>query len=115
MAYVVKHWEASNTPNQNGEFVNIKGRQEGWISWILSFVGVDPTIHMVVTQKNFLLEARTFWGYARRSIPISRISEDQGFRQKVSIEFLWFNGDAPLFDQRCSRQALQVRHHFSFR
>ena len=31
-----------------------------------------------------------------------------GFRQKVSIEFLWFNGDAPLFDQRCSRQALQV-------
>jgi len=75
MAWVVKSWEASPKPNEKGEYVRIVGRQEGLVSWFLSLVGIDPTIQMVVTDKNFRLEARTFWGYAKRSIPISRISE----------------------------------------
>ena len=99
MAYVVKHWEASSTPNQKGEFVNIKGRQEGWISWILAFVGIDPTVHMVVTERNFHYEERTFWGYLKRSIPISRISEVRdGFQRAWLLPLIfWAIGMIPFF------------------
>ena len=75
MAYVVKSWETSYSPNQKGEYVRISGRREGILAWLLSLVGIDPTVHIVVTAKNFSLEARTFWGYSKRTIPISRISE----------------------------------------
>ena len=82
MAWVVKSWEASPQPNANGEFVRITGRQEGIISWLMSLVGIDPTVSITVTKKNFRFESRTFWGHIRRTIPVSRISEIQdGFQR----------------------------------
>ena len=77
MAWVVKTWEASPKPNEKGEYVRIVGRQEGIISWLMSYVGIDPTVNIAVTEKNFRLETRTFWGYTKRTIPVSRISEVQ--------------------------------------
>lgn len=75
MAYVVKNWQASPKPDTNGEYIRISGRKEGIVAWLLSWVGIDPTVHMTATAKNFRLEERTFWGYSSRTIPISRISE----------------------------------------
>ena len=75
MAYVVKNWQASSMPNANGEFVRIDGRKEGIVAWLLSLIGIDPTVCLAVTAKNFKIEERTFWGYSSRTIPVSRISE----------------------------------------
>ncbi len=75
--YVIKSWYADRTANNNGEFVRISGRKEGLGAWILSLVGIDPTIHLSLTKKTCLLESRTFWGFRKRAIPISRISELQ--------------------------------------
>lgn len=77
MAWVVKTWEASPRPNEKGEYVRITGRQEGIISFVMSYFGIDPTVNITVTEKNYRLETRTFWGYAKRTIPIARISEVQ--------------------------------------
>ena len=84
MAWVVKSWEASPKPNEKGEYVRIVGRQEGLVSWFLSLVGIDPTIQMVVTDKNFRLEKRSLFGHTRRTIPISRICEI-----KDGFEYPW--------------------------
>ncbi len=75
--YVIKSWYAARTANNEGEFVRISGRQEGLAAWVLSLVGIDPTIHLSVTEKTYLLESRTFWGFRRRAIPVSRVSELQ--------------------------------------
>ena len=91
MAYVVKEWQASPQPNENGEYIRISGRKEGIVAWLLSFFGIDPTVHMIVTAKNFKLEARTFWGYSSRSIPVSRISEIQdGFARAWLLPIIFW-------------------------
>ena len=71
--YVVKSWQSAPVPNEKGEFIRISGRQEGIIAWLLSYVGIDPTAHMTVTADNFRLEQRTFWGYSRQTIGLSKI------------------------------------------
>jgi len=91
MAYVVKSWQASPQPNERGEYVKISGRQEGVISWLLSYVGIDPTVHMTVTAENFHLEARTFWGYSKRTVPIAKISEVcHGFMRPWLTPFIFW-------------------------
>ena len=92
--YVVKRWEVAHQPNEQKEYVRITGRQEGIIAWFLSYFGIDPTVHMVVTDKNFHIEARTFFGYAKQTIPVSKISEvHSGFaRAWLAPLVFWFFG-----------------------
>ena len=100
MAYVVKSWQAFPQPNEKGEYIRISGRQEGIISWLLSYVGIDPTVHMSVTADNFHLERRTFWGYSRRTIPIVKICEVRdGFeRPWLAPLIFWILGGICFFD-----------------
>jgi len=49
---------------------------------------------MIVTSANFHLETRTFWGYTRQTVPITKISEVQdGFeRPWLAPLIFWFLG-----------------------
>ena len=73
--YVIKEWHVTKQANTSGNFVQIDGRQEGLIAWLLALVKIDPTIHLSVSQRNFTLEARTFWGFSKRVIPLTKVSE----------------------------------------
>ena len=84
--------------------MRIVGRQEG--SWFLSLLDIDPTVQMVVTEKNFHLEKRTLFGYTKRTIPISRISEIRdGFEHPWLLPFIvCFFGSLPaLLLRRCEK------------
>ena len=73
-AYVVKSWNVSEEPNQNGNFVEIKGRAPGIISWILALVGIEPTVSIKISDKSFIFEAGSWAGRFYKTIPIAKIS-----------------------------------------
>ena len=50
--YVIKEWFASETPNQEGIYVHIKGRKGGLMSFFMSIVGIDPTVSLVIDHEN---------------------------------------------------------------
>ncbi|MCL2743699.1 MAG: hypothetical protein FWE67_07595 [Planctomycetaceae bacterium] len=99
MAYVVKEWRASHQPDINGVYVHIGVRRAGIISFLMSLAGIDPTVHLTVTEKNFCLEAGTFWGYFKRTVPIRKISEIRdGFnRAWLAPLFFWGLGVLSFF------------------
>lgn len=74
MAYVIKEWRVSQTPDANGVYVEIKGRDEGIISFILSLLNIEPTVSLMVTQKNIVFIQGSLSGFIKRIIPFSSVS-----------------------------------------
>ena len=74
MALVIKQWNATETADQNGEFVRIHGRQAGLLSFFLSLLGVDPTTTLVVDAKSVRLEQGSLAGFERTVTPLSQIA-----------------------------------------
>lgn len=74
MALVLKNWTANKQPDDKGRYVDIKARESGLISYLLSLLGIDPTVSMVVDSRNFLFEEGSWAGFRRRVIPLQHIS-----------------------------------------
>jgi hypothetical protein len=74
MALVIKEWSASETPNARGEYVVIRGRQEGLVSFLLSALGIDPGTSMQVSGDQIIFEHGSIAGFERRLIPLSAVS-----------------------------------------
>ncbi|MDR3232458.1 MAG: hypothetical protein LBT46_02105 [Planctomycetaceae bacterium] len=77
MIYVVKEWNVSRQIMSDGNFVKLVGRQEGLIAYLMTLVGIDPTVTVTADKRNFSLVARTFFGFTQRVIPLAKISETQ--------------------------------------
>lgn len=73
-AYVVKSWDVNEEVNANGNFVEIKGRAPGVISWFLALVGIEPTVAIKISEKLFVFEAGSWSGKSYKTIPIAKIS-----------------------------------------
>jgi hypothetical protein len=74
MALVIQEWFASERPNARGEYVVIRGRQEGLISYLMSALGIDPGTCMHVTGDHIIFEHGSIAGFERRLIPLSAVS-----------------------------------------
>jgi hypothetical protein len=73
-AYVVKSWNVSEQANADGNYVEIKGRAPGLISWILALVGIEPTVSIRISDKLFIFESGSWSGRFYKSIPLAKIS-----------------------------------------
>jgi len=74
-AYVIKEWKLSNTPlDARNTFINIVGRAPGLLSWILSHLGIDPTVTFKLTGDKVLFEVGSLEGSIHRVIPLRSIS-----------------------------------------
>ena len=73
-AYVVKSWKVSEEVNEQGNFVDIKGRAPGLISWFLALMGIDATVSIKVSNELFTFEAGSWSGRFYKTIPLSKIS-----------------------------------------
>jgi hypothetical protein len=71
--YVIKEWVASDTPNQEGVYVHISGRKGGLISWLLSLVGIDPIISLIVDRENVRFKEGTWTGFDMVVTPIGKL------------------------------------------
>lgn len=70
--YVIKKWYAEHTPDEDGRYVRIQGRQGGAISWVLSLLRIDPTVSIHVYEDKFVFESGSLAGMIRRIIPLGR-------------------------------------------
>lgn len=70
--YVIKKWDASETPDAEGRYICIQGRQAGAISWFLSLLRIDPTVSIHVYEDKFVFESGSLAGLIRRIIPLGR-------------------------------------------
>lgn len=75
--YVIKEWFASETQNQDGVYINIKGRKGGLISFVLSLVGINPIVSLVVDRENIRFVSGSWNGFESNVTPIEKICSGQ--------------------------------------
>lgn len=71
--YVIKSWEATDEPNEDGIYVNIKGRKGGLIAFILSFIGIDPIVSLIVDRENIRFKETSLSGFNATVTSISKV------------------------------------------
>ena len=71
--YVIKSWRASDRPDAQNNFVSITGRREGIASWLLSILGIDPTVSITVSENRIEFAEGSLSGNVRRLIPFSGV------------------------------------------
>jgi len=71
--YVIESWHAAEKPDQNGDFVVITGRKEGFISWCLTLFGIDPKTTIKVSNTRIEFLSASMAGNIRRIIPLNGV------------------------------------------
>lgn len=74
MAYVITKWFASTRPDTSGAYIHLTGRKGGLVSFVLARVGISPTVEVIVTDDNVLVESGSWSGFLRRVIPLRSVS-----------------------------------------
>lgn len=88
--YVIKEWFASETPNREGIYVNITGRSGGLISFVLSLVGIDPTVSLVVDRENVRFTVGSWTGFDSWVTPLEKLcSGHYGYSKPFWSTVLW--------------------------
>jgi hypothetical protein len=88
--YVIKEWSSSGTPGRDGIYVRITGRKGGLVSWLLSLVGIDPTVSFIVDRGNVRFKVGSWAGYNSTVTPIANIcSGHYGYSKPVWGVLFW--------------------------
>lgn len=74
MALVIKKWYASETPNGDGNYVHIIGREAGLFSWLLSIFKIDPITEVEVKDNIIKFTSSSLAGKEKRIIPLRSIT-----------------------------------------
>lgn len=74
MALVIKKWYASTSPNQDGNYVHLVGREAGLFAWLLSVVGLDPTTEIKISDSLITFGAASLSGRSTRVIPMRSLT-----------------------------------------
>lgn len=73
MALVIKKWSASRTPDANGNYVHLVGREAGLFAWLLSLLGIDPTTEIEIKDKLIVFTQGSLSGKQKRVIPMQSV------------------------------------------
>ena len=79
MEYVIKEWFVDETPNSEGVYVKIKGREGGIISFLLSWVGIDPTVMMIVDTGSIRFEKGSWSEWYLLNIQLFDANDETGW------------------------------------
>ena len=74
MALVIKSWKTTHTPAPNESYISIQGRQAGFIGFVLSLVGMDPTVKFTLDHGKVTYAASSWSGTKRVVIPLSKVA-----------------------------------------
>ena len=72
-AYVIKSWQASETPDANGNYVHITGRTGGLISWIFNLIGISPTVELKVNSDKISFIEGSWSGLVEYHTPVENV------------------------------------------
>lgn len=88
--YVIKEWVASETPNQDGIYIHITGRKGGLLAFILSLVGIDPIVSLVVDRENVRFKEGSLNGFDSCVTPIEKLcSGNYGYAKPFLSTTIW--------------------------
>ena len=71
--FVIKSWSASNKLDRDGNFVNIQGRASGLMSWLMSILGISPTVSLKVRGDRIIFQEGSLEGTASSVTPMENI------------------------------------------
>ncbi len=74
MALVIKKWYASATPNEQGNYVHLVGREAGLFAWFLSVLGLDPTTEVEIKKDIIIFSEASLSGRITRVIPMQSLT-----------------------------------------
>ena len=72
-AMVISEWHVAGQPNNQGEFIAIRGRAPGLVAWVLSILGVERGIRMVATAQHIQFQEGDLGGSSTRIIPLENV------------------------------------------
>lgn len=72
--YVLTSWAHAEEGDAYGNFVVVKGREAGVVSWILGRFGIEGYITLLVTADRIEFSESSLFGDKRRLIPLSSVS-----------------------------------------
>ena len=74
-AYVIKNWYVSETPPVGSmqDNILIEGRAGGLLSWLLSLIGISPTVKMAIGPERTHFAEGSLEGSKNRIIPIENV------------------------------------------
>ncbi len=92
MALVLKSWEVNESPvDREGNFIKIKGRQGGLISFFLSLAGIDPTVTVKINSQRLEFSKSSLAGGKTSFIPLpSLTSTHTGFHRPWQAALAFF-------------------------
>ena len=73
-AYVITAWKASNQPvDADQNYVFIRGRAEGFISWLLAQLKISPTVTLAVSGEKAVFSEGSLSGTSHRILPLENV------------------------------------------
>lgn len=73
-SYVIKSWRVASEPDESGAYIDIKGRAPGLLSWFFSLMGIEPTVTLRVTAREFMMESGSWSGRIVNYVPLAKVS-----------------------------------------
>lgn len=74
MSLVIKSWSVQSSPASGQPHIRIVGRASGFLSFILSMLGIDATTTLIVNARHVEYESGSLAGFTRRITPLEHIS-----------------------------------------
>ena len=72
--YVITAWNASNEPVDDGKnYVSIRGRREGFISWLLAQMRISPIVSLAISGEQILFAQGSLERTDHRIIPLQNV------------------------------------------
>ena len=73
--YVIKKWQVNETvADASQNYIEIEGRAGGLLSWLMSKVGISPTVKVEIGAEQIRFAEGSLAGNAHRIIPLENIS-----------------------------------------
>jgi hypothetical protein len=72
--YVIKKWQVSEIAGVDQNNIEIEGRAGGLLSWLMSKVGISPTVKVEIGAERIRFAEGSLAGNAHRIIPLENIS-----------------------------------------
>ena len=91
--YVLTRWYAKDHPDKEGCYVHIVGRAGGPIDWVLTLMGVSPTILLRVNGDALVFEETSFFRHINVTTPLRKITSsisghERPVGKSASVTFL---------------------------
>jgi uncharacterized membrane protein YagU involved in acid resistance len=73
-AYVIKSlYVSEQTPGANGNYIHIAGRASGFVAWLLSSMGISPTVELSLKTNKILFSEGSLFGFRESHTPLEKI------------------------------------------